>query len=50
MSDDERTLWDQRKDTRDAYQKGVREGWDQAIWVGIAVCVIVYCLVSFFPD
>lgn len=50
MSDNERTLWDQRKDTREAYRKGIREGWDQARWAGIGVCVILYFVVSYFPD
>lgn len=35
----EPTLWDKRKQDRDTFQKGVREGWDQALWLIIALAV-----------
>lgn len=50
MEEKNRTLWDKRKDETAEYKKGVREGWDQAMWAVIALCVLVYFLVQWFPD
>lgn len=41
MSDDKPTLFEERKLERDAYKKGVREGWDQAFWLIFAIVVII---------
>ena len=50
MSEDKRTLWDQRKDTREAYNKGVSEGRDQIVWIVIGVAVVVAIIASYFPS
>lgn len=50
MSEDNRTLWDQRKEDSAAYKKGVREGWDQAAWTALAICVAVFFIIQLFPD
>lgn len=42
MKDENRSLLDERREDRAAYKKGVREGWDQAVWliIGIAACIV----------
>ncbi len=50
MSEENRTLWDQRKEDSAAYKKGVREGWDQAVWMVVGVAVVVALIASYFPS
>lgn len=38
---DDRTLLEQRRESRNAFQKGVREGWDQAVWLVVGVAVVI---------
>lgn len=33
----------------EAYKRGLREGWDQALWAMLALGVIVFFVVSYFP-
>lgn len=35
------TLLDERKEDREAYKKGVRDGIDQAVWLAVGVAVII---------
>ncbi len=49
MESREQSLWDERKETRDAYKKGVREGWDQALWGVFGVGFVIFALTRYFP-
>lgn len=44
------TLWDKRKESRDLYQKGVKEGFNQGMWAAIAIAICAYFLISILPS
>lgn len=41
MRDDKPTLLEQRILDRDAYMKGLREGWSQAMWLVFVIVILI---------
>ena len=48
--ENEPTLWEKRKEDRDTYKLGVKEGFNQGLWVAIGLAGGLYFLFSILPS
>lgn len=48
MSNENRTILDQRKDVRNAYEEGRRDGFSTAAWIIVGLLAALYGMFAFF--